>query len=320
MSETGALDTSGSVSTPDTYDGKALLVLDSVSKAYGGLKVLSSVSFTVRLGERVGLIGPNGAGKTTLFNCISGNEHPDTGRIVFADHSILTKSVAQRALLGIGRTFQHIQLFSDLDVEGNLLVSIRSRKQAWSIGRDLLNRAKLTASEDEMIAQTLSILKIDDLRHSFPASLTLGQGRLVEVARALVSGPSLLLLDEPASGLDISESEDLAKALTDANEAAGVTLLIVEHDLITVGKIAERIILLEEGCLVADGPTEEVLTIARASASYSGKSVPNPASANSANGREGNSGNVRRNPADANDANGTSANGGDSGGGGGGDR
>lgn len=237
----------------------ALLEAVDISKRFGGIAALSHVSLTVEPSERVGLIGPNGAGKTTLFNCIFGLDRPDTGRVVFAGHVVDRMPVHRRARLGMGRTFQRMELFSEMTVREHLLAAQRAHHGKAALWRDLLNRGAPTEAERGTVANLLDLLGIADIADRPAESLTLGHGRLVELGRALALDPRLLLLDEPSSGLDRTETAALGRMLLRIAAERDVGMLLVEHDLDLVRQVATRLYVLDFGQLVVGGPTEEVL-------------------------------------------------------------
>lgn len=248
----------------------ALLDASGITKAFAGVRAINEVSVMVDRGERVGLIGPNGAGKTTLFNCILGVIRPDAGRVVLDGNDISSIAVHERARLGIGRTFQRIELFLETTVRDHLLVAERVRQGHGSVWRDLLGRGR--PSRDELAAtdRMLELLGLVTLADEPIEQLSLGQGRLVEVARALMTRPSLLLLDEPSSGLDGSETTDLAATLRAVQSESGFAMLLVEHDVELVSTFTDRCYVLDFGKLIAAGPTAATLADPHVRAAYFG--------------------------------------------------
>jgi branched-chain amino acid transport system ATP-binding protein len=213
----------------------AVLESQGITKSFSGIQALSDVSVSVTSGERVGLIGPNGAGKTTFFNCLLGILTPDAGTVTFLGKDIGGLPVHKRARAGIGRTFQRIELFSDTSVREHLLIAERVHNGTGAFWKDLLGFEPIEA-------------------------LSLGQGRLVEVGRALMTEPSLLLLDEPSSGLDREETAALAATLREVQNEKGFAILLVEHDVELVADFTERLYVLDFGSLIAEGPTAETLS------------------------------------------------------------
>jgi branched-chain amino acid transport system ATP-binding protein len=250
----------------------ALLDARQVGKRFGGISALNDVSITVEPGESVGLVGPNGAGKTTLFNCLLGILRPDSGSITFAGHDLARLPVWRRARLGISRTFQRMELFAGLTVEEHLLVTARVR-HGGSFMNDLLNRSDPTREERARTAAVLDLLGIADLAPRPIESLSLGRGRLVELGRALVSGPRLLMLDEPSSGLDRVETLALAGVLRRVQEEEGTAILLVEHDLEMVQRVVSRMYVLDFGELLASGPVDAVMADAAVRRAYLGRAA-----------------------------------------------
>jgi branched-chain amino acid transport system ATP-binding protein len=251
----------------------ALLEAVGISKSFAGIRALDDVSIEVEAGERVGLIGPNGAGKTTLFNCLLGLLRPDAGTVRFAGRDIGRLAVHQRARLGIGRTFQRMELFSDTTVLDHLLVAERAHRGNGSLWRDLLGRGRPSREELARATATLELLGIADLAHEPIERLSLGKGRLVEVARALMTEPRLLLLDEPSSGLDREETAALARTLREVQAERGIAILLVEHDVELVADFTERTYVLDFGTLLASGPTRTVLSDVAVRRAYLGEAV-----------------------------------------------
>jgi branched-chain amino acid transport system ATP-binding protein len=237
----------------------AVLAAHGISKSFAGILALDSVSITVGEGERVGLIGPNGAGKTTFFNCVLGMLRPESGRVELDGRDVSGMSVHARARCGIGRSFQRIELFPESSVREHLLVADESRRGEGRLWRDLLFMGKPKVDELAACDQVLGLLGLADLADEPIEHLSLGQGRLVEVGRALMTDPKLLLLDEPSSGLDRQETADLARTLRAVQAEHGFAILLVEHDVEFVSHFTERLYVLDFGHLIAEGPTAEVL-------------------------------------------------------------
>jgi branched-chain amino acid transport system ATP-binding protein len=248
----------------------SLLEAQSVTKRFAGIRALHEVSLAVEAGEFVGLIGPNGAGKTTLFDCLNGNLHVDGGRVRFDGHDVTHLPTYRRARLGIGRTFQRIELFSGMSVRDHLLVAARSHRTRGSFFRDVVNLSRPTVDEREQTDQTLSVLGLTDDADRPIEALSLGRGRLVELGRALMTRPTLLFLDEPSSGLDTTETAEMATALEDVQRRQGTAILLVEHDLDLVRRVATRLYVLDLGRLIASGPTADVLADAAVRRAYLG--------------------------------------------------
>ncbi len=227
--------------------GTPLLAVDRVAVRFGGLQILDAVSIDVRIGHVTGLIGPNGAGKTTLFNVITGLQPPSHGQVVIEGKDITFSKPHQRARLGIGRTFQRLETFDTLSARDNVLVAAEMRR-AWS--REKFDAAALA---DELIAR----VGLEDVAGERVDSLPTGTARLVEVARALASKPRVLLLDEPSSGLDASETAALSDLLREL-AAGGLAVLLVEHDMSFVMGACENIHVLDFGKIITAGSPTEV--------------------------------------------------------------
>ena len=248
------------------------VLLDAVgiTKSFSGIRALDDVTLRVVEGERVGLIGPNGAGKTTLFNCILGTLRPDSGSVILNGVDLGSLPVHRRARMGMGRTFQRIELFSDTTVVEHLLIAERVRQGNGALWKDLLGRGRPTSDEIRRCAEVLDLLGLTDLAEEPIETLSLGQGRLVEVGRALVTGPRLLLLDEPSSGLDRAETDALAATLAEIQREKGFAVLLVEHDVELVAAFTDRTYVLDFGRLIANGSTEEMMADAEVRRAYLG--------------------------------------------------
>lgn len=251
----------------------ALLDAQGVTKRFSGITALDGVSLSVEAGEAVGLIGPNGAGKTTFFNCLLGILRPDAGTVTFDGRDITALPTYRRARLGFGRTFQRMELFAGMSVRDHLLVAERSRLGTGRLWKDLLNLSGPSAAERERADHTLALLGLADVADRPVEALSLGRGRLVEVGRALMTEPKLLLLDEPSSGLDAHETEALAATLRDVQAARGTAVLLVEHDVEFVRMFASRLYVLDFGTSIAQGATAEVLADETVRRAYLGETV-----------------------------------------------
>ena len=239
--------------------GGPLLSVAEVSKTFGGIAAVSGVSLTVGRGESIGLVGPNGAGKTTLFNCICGQLRPEQGSVDLDGRDILGLPTFQRARLGIGRTYQRIEVFPDMTVWDHLVVAVRARWCTGRLWKDLFNRSAVTPEERERVSSVLELVGIEDRAQTPVSALGLGLCRLVELARALVSEPVLLLADEPSSGLDVHETRELAQVLRKLQRERGMAMLLVEHDLGMVGEVVDRTVVMNLGVVIADGTFDDVM-------------------------------------------------------------
>jgi branched-chain amino acid transport system ATP-binding protein len=236
-----------------------LLVLRGVCKSFGGIQAVHSITFNVGPSEIVGLVGPNGAGKTTLFNCVCGQLRPELGEIVFEGRPLTGLPTYKRARLGIGRTYQKVEVFTDMSVRDHLMVAERARQGEGRLWRDLLNLSKPTKDEVARVDATLELVGISHLAGASVNSLGLGNCRLVELARALAAEPTILLADEPSSGLDLHETAEVANVLRTVQRERGTAILLVEHDLTMVADVVDRAIVMDLGAMLAEGTFDEVM-------------------------------------------------------------
>jgi branched-chain amino acid transport system ATP-binding protein len=237
-----------------------MLELDKVTLRFGGLTAVADVSFSVRQGEVFALIGPNGAGKSTIFNLISRFYTPAAGDIRFGGRSILDLAPSEIPALGIARTFQNIELFERATVIDNLLIG-RNRHVKTGLLAGLMFTPFVRAEEKrhrEAVEQVIEFLELQAYRDKHVAGLPYGVRKVVELGRALAMEPRLLLLDEPASGLSVEESIDLAFWIEDIRDQMGITVLIVEHDMNLVSSVCDRVLALADGQVVALGTPAEV--------------------------------------------------------------
>jgi branched-chain amino acid transport system ATP-binding protein len=237
-----------------------LLEADGVSISFGGVHALSGVSFTLLQGETLGLIGPNGAGKTTLFNCITGVVPGYRGTIRYDGRDLRSLKPHRRARLKIARTFQNLELFDELSALDNLVLPLDAFSRGGMIG-DLLRLP--TTVFDERTAQEkaraiLHFLDLGDVADMPAGDLPVGLQRRLEIGRALCLEPRLLLLDEPAAGLDARETADLARLLASVRTRFDITMLVVDHDMALIMRICNRIYVLDYGRIIAEGPPERI--------------------------------------------------------------
>jgi len=243
-----------------TPDSRPLLTVADLSVRFGGIVALDGLSFDVAPGEIAGIIGPNGAGKTTLFNCLSRLYRADRGRIDFDGHSLMRARAHEVAALGVGRTFQNVALFRSLSVFENILLGRHCRGR----GGFLANALRLPrVARDEREArergrELLRFLELEEVAEQPVSSLPFGTRKRVELARALAAEPRLLLLDEPASGLNHEEVGALGGLIRAIRDRIGVTILLVEHHMNLVMGISDRVVALDFGRKIADGTPEEV--------------------------------------------------------------
>jgi branched-chain amino acid transport system ATP-binding protein len=252
----------------------SLLTVREITKRFSGIVALDAVSISIDEGERVGLIGPNGAGKTTFFNCMLGLLPIDRGRVELDGRDITGLPVHQRARLGIGRTFQRIELFPDSTVRDHLLIADRVRRGTGRLWKDMLGLGRPTTDERDRCDAVLDRLGIGALADEAVERLTLGQCRLLEVGRALMTEPKVLLLDEPSSGLDRAETTALAQTLAEVQAEQGFAILLVEHDVELVAAFTTRACVLDFGRMIMEGPSREVLGSPEVRAAYLGSLEP----------------------------------------------
>jgi len=232
-----------------------LLEVENIRHRFGGLVALDKVTFRVARGQIKSVIGPNGAGKTTLFNIISGVIRPESGAIRFQGASLAGMKPYQIATLGISRTFQNLGLFLRMTVIENVMVGRHCRTRSGFVSSALRlpgQRKEETSTRDSAMAK-LDEMGLADVAHAPAGSLSFGQRRMLELARALATEPSLLLLDEPASGLNTREKESLAALISKIRDT-GVTILLVEHDMSLVMDVSDDILALHYGVPIAEGP------------------------------------------------------------------
>ena len=237
-----------------------LLSAKHLSVRFGGLLAVNDVSFDVERGEVFTLIGPNGAGKTTVFNLISRIYTPTTGAITYEGKQLAEHAPHEIAQLGIARTFQNIELFENATVLQNLLIG-RHTHRATGVLSDLLFTPKARAAEvaaREAVERVIDLLDLQHHRESLVAGLPYGVRKVVELARALCTEPRLLLLDEPSSGLNVEETDDMAFWIDDMRAELGITVLMVEHDMALVSKVSDRVLAMNQGEMLALGTPAEV--------------------------------------------------------------
>jgi branched-chain amino acid transport system ATP-binding protein len=237
----------------------SLLGLANITKSFGGLMAVNEVSFDVEEGTIVGLIGPNGAGKTTVFNLITGNHRADRGTVRFGGRDVTNWPTHRIVKLGIARTFQTIRLFQNLSVLENVLAGCHSRMSSGSISA-MLRTPGERREESAALARALGELAFVGLQGQemqLAKNLSYGSQRLLEIARALASEPRLVILDEPAGGMNGQETEALIGTIRRIQQR-GITTLLIEHDMSLVMKACEKIVVLEYGTKIAEGPPEAI--------------------------------------------------------------
>lgn len=250
----------------------ALLRVNKLTRAFGGVVAVDQVSLAVEQGEIVAVIGPNGAGKTTLFNTISGVLAPTAGEIQFDGQPVAGRKPHELARLGLSRTFQNLQLFGNMTVLENVMVG-RHPRMRTNLLQALCSLPIKGREEAEARRKAMALLEqvgLAAMAEMSAASLPYGQQRLVELARALATEPRLLLLDEPAAGLNNRESAELARLIARLRQS-GLTFLFVEHDMETVMGLADRVVVLDYGAKIAEGTPEEIQANSKVIAAYLGE-------------------------------------------------
>lgn len=262
--------------TADVDRAAPVLACEYVTVRFGGVVALSSVDFSVPQHSVVGLIGPNGAGKSTLFDVLSGLRRPAEGTVTMAGRKVTGLSPQVRSRLGLYRTFQHPELFPTMSVREHLVIAYRVRHSKGRAMTDLLglpNRWRRDRAEEERIDEIMRMLGIADVAERRAAGLPLGLLRRVEVGRALAGDPSVILLDEPSSGLDTIETAILASAIRRTTDEKGIACVLVEHDVDLVLGLADRVHVLDFGQMIATGTPEEIRENPKVQAAYIGTEV-----------------------------------------------
>lgn len=254
-----------------------LLEIQNLSIQFGGLKAVDNLNFHIKKNELLGLIGPNGAGKTTVFNMISGFYQPDSGKIQFENHDITEANATAVNHYGLARTFQNIRLFKNLTVLENVLVAAQQRKHTGRV-RDWFSSLFKTShhQKTEQLLETdclelLKIFELDQFAQEQAGSLPYGAQRKLEIVRALATKPKLLMLDEPAAGMNHQETEELNQLIRFIKDKFQLTILLIEHDMKLVMNICDRIVVLNRGKKIADGSPSEVKCSTEVIEAYLGK-------------------------------------------------
>jgi branched-chain amino acid transport system ATP-binding protein len=240
--------------------GGPLLQVDGVSVAFGAVQALVRVSLEIARGEIVAIIGPNGAGKTTLLNAVSGFYHPYEGRILFDGKDRTHLSPPEVARLGIARTFQNVALFKGMTVLDNIMTG-RNIKMHGSFLNEALYWGPAKRQELEhraVVERIIDFLEIQAIRKTPAGRLPYGLQKRVELARALAAEPVLLLLDEPMAGMNVEEKEDMCRFVLDVNDEFGTTIALIEHDMSVVMDISHRVVVLDYGRKIAEGPPDRI--------------------------------------------------------------
>ena len=253
----------------------ALLKATKLSKVFGGLKAVSNFDVTIEKGELIGLIGPNGAGKTTAFNLLTGVYEPTTGEIELDGKSVVGLKPYQITQEGLARTFQNIRLFAELSVLDNVKIAYHFHVK-YGILESVLRMGRYHKEEAEIEKKAIELLKIfqlEDKKDEIAKNLPYGEQRRLEIARALAAQPKLLLLDEPAAGMNPQETQQLMKMIQWIKQEFDLTILLIEHDMSLVMNVCERIYVLEYGSIIAQGIPEEIKNNPRVIEAYLGEEV-----------------------------------------------
>lgn len=250
-----------------------MLEVSHLSISFGGLKAVNDLNITIKKGQLYGLIGPNGAGKTTAFNLLTGVYKADTGSILLDGKNIAGMNTIAINKAGIARTFQNIRLFKELSVLDNVKVGLHNQ-MGYSTIEGILRLPRYFRVEKQMNEKAMELLKVmglDDCANFTAANLPYGKQRKLEIARALATNPKLLLLDEPAAGMNPNETEELMQTIRFVRDKFDMTILLIEHDMRLVGGICEEITVLNFGQVLAQGITSEVLNDPRVVTAYLGE-------------------------------------------------
>ena len=254
-----------------------LLKVDNVSMVFGGLRAVSNLSMHIDEGELIGLIGPNGAGKTTAFNMITGVYTPTEGKVYFNGQQSSGKKSYQVTQMGMARTFQNIRLFSELSVIDNVKIAYNMHV-TYNLADAIVRDGKYLSEEDYITQKAMDLLKIFHLEeeaHEVAKNLPYGKQRRLEIARALATEPKLLLLDEPAAGMNPQETKELMEMIRWIRKEFTLSILLIEHDMGLVMGVCERIYVLEYGMKIAEGTPDEIKHNKRVIEAYLGEEVIN---------------------------------------------
>ena len=254
-----------------------LLKVDNISMVFGGLRAVSNFTMYINKGELIGLIGPNGAGKTTAFNMITGVYTPTEGDVYFDGQKSSGKKSYQVTQLGMARTFQNIRLFSELSVIDNVKIACNMHV-SYNLADAIIRDGKYLKEEELITAKAMELLKIfhlEEFAHEMAKNLPYGQQRRLEIARALATEPKLLLLDEPAAGMNPQETHELMEMIRWIREKFNLSILLIEHDMSLVMGVCERIYVLEYGMKIAEGTPDEIKHNKRVIEAYLGEEVIN---------------------------------------------
>jgi branched-chain amino acid transport system ATP-binding protein len=240
---------------------------------FGGIQALKDISLEVFDGEIFSIIGPNGAGKTCILNCLSGFYKPQKGKMIFEGTDLTPLKPYQRSALGIGRTFQNIELFRNMTVLDNILLGrhLYLKSGVLSGGIYLGKTSKEEVQHRLKAEEIIDFLEIEGIRKKLVSEIPYGLQKRVELGRALAAEPKILLLDEPATGMNLEETEDIVRFILDVNEEIGITIILIEHDLMVIMDISKRIACIDFGIKIAEGTPEEIQSNPRVVEAYVGE-------------------------------------------------
>ncbi|WP_419764576.1 MAG: ABC transporter ATP-binding protein [Arcobacter sp.] len=238
-----------------------ILEIKNITKSFGGVVAINDTSFSINKNEIFGLIGPNGAGKTTMFNIITGNYKPTSGQVFLDGNKITNKKNFKIVRAGIARTFQNIRLFSSMSVLDNILIGLENDTNYTYI-ESILRLPRYFSQEKrvkEKAVEIMEFLGIEKFKDELASSLSYGSQRKVEIARALATSPKLLLLDEPAAGMNPNETKELAELLFKIRDKFDITILLIEHDMKFVNHLCDRVMVLDYGKTIFEGKIEDAI-------------------------------------------------------------
>ncbi|WP_298754734.1 ABC transporter ATP-binding protein [uncultured Arcobacter sp.] len=238
-----------------------ILEIKNITKSFGGVVAINDTSFSINKNEIFGLIGPNGAGKTTMFNIITGNYKPTSGQVFLDGNKITNKKNFKIVRAGIARTFQNIRLFSSMSVLDNILIGLENETN-YTYLESILRLPRYFSQEKRVKEKAVDIMKflgIEKFKDELATSLSYGSQRKVEIARALATSPKLLLLDEPAAGMNPNETKELAELLFKIRDKFDITILLIEHDMKFVNHLCDRVMVLDYGKTIFEGKIEDAI-------------------------------------------------------------
>jgi ABC-type branched-subunit amino acid transport system ATPase component len=249
------------------------LQIHAISKSFGALSAVKDVSLVVPAGSIYGIIGPNGAGKTTLFNLVSGFLAPDSGSVALFNQPLRPLAVRQRIANGVTRTFQNVAIYGKLSCIDNVIIGLGENNVTGSLWKSIEDAARAPAARERerRALETLAAVGLGHLARQPAGSLSLGNQRRLEIARALVSRPRLLMLDEPVSGLDVDEQGRIGELLRTINETLGTTMLVIEHNIRFVVGLSQSLAVMHMGGILVEGNPEEVIRLPKVSSVYFGQ-------------------------------------------------